>query len=68
MRTENRVPMLNLMYRRKLKGFTQQELSKQVGLHKNAVYLYESGFRKPDAATLAELAVALECSVDEIKN
>ena len=68
MKEEKRKPMLNLMFERKQKGLTQIELSRRVGLNDNAVYFYESGRRKPDAATLADLAVALECSVDEIKN
>ena len=47
-------------------GMTQQALGEKVGISQNAISQYESGVRKPDIVTLKKLAVALNCSADDL--
>jgi phage repressor protein C with HTH and peptisase S24 domain len=51
---------------RKLKGWTQLELGKKVGLGKNAISNYEKGFRSPKKNTMFDLAKAFDISIDDL--
>ena len=54
-----------LQYRAK-NGMTQTELAKKLSISQNAVSQYESGKRTPTVNRLAQMAAALDCTVDEI--
>ena len=43
---------------------TQEELGKQLGLSKNAVYLYEKGDREPNFETLCQIADYFHVTTD----
>ena len=43
---------------------TQEELGKQLGLSKNAVYLYEKGDREPNFETLSQIADYFHVTTD----
>lgn len=47
-------------------GLTQQELGEKIGVSRNAINQYESGTRKPDIIKLKKLAVALNCTADDL--
>lgn len=51
---------------RKQKGWTQQELGKEIGMSKNAIGNYEKGFRSPKKDTLFKLANAFDISIDDL--
>ena len=45
---------------------TQAELAQRVGVSKNCVWLWEHGYRSPDAGRLWRLANALALNVSEL--
>lgn len=49
---------------RKEKGVSQDQLSKELGVSKSTIGLYETGDTLPDAKTLRDLAVYFEVSAD----
>lgn len=53
-----------LMYR---KGFTQQDLAEQTGIHQVIISGYITGKHTPSFYNVCKLAKALECSMDEFK-
>lgn len=60
----NNILGIRLKERRKLKGMTQEELGKHIGVQKAAVQKYESGKRQPPAKTLNQICSLLECTSD----
>jgi transcriptional regulator with XRE-family HTH domain len=58
--------MLRLKEFRQKAGISQQELAYIVGLKASAVSNYEQGTREPNIETLAKIAIALDCSVDDL--
>ncbi|MGT2745328.1 S24 family peptidase [Streptococcus phocae subsp. phocae] len=48
------------------KGWTQEELGKQISMGKNAVGNYERGFRSPKKNTMFAIANAFGISIDEL--
>lgn len=52
---------------RKLKGYTQTELSQQMGISIGILGAIERGVRKPDEHTLMLISEVLGIDVDEIK-
>ena len=56
--------MNNLRKARKLKGLTQLEMGKKIGLSRQAYAAYETGIRDPDTTTLARIAKILGVTVD----
>lgn len=50
---------------RRLKGWSQEELAHQSGLHRTYVSGVERGVRNPTVTVLAELAKALDASPGE---
>lgn len=58
--------MLKLMFKRKERKLTQNELGKKVGILGKTIHLYEVGERQPSPMMLRALADALECTIDEI--
>ena len=52
---------------RKKAGFTQEELAKAIGLKAaSSVSMWETGERYPRIDVLFRIAMALNCSVDEL--
>lgn len=51
---------------RKLRGWTQLELGKKIGMGKNAISNYEKGFRSPKKDTMFDLASAFGISIDDL--
>ena len=47
-------------------GLTQLDLAIIVGVSKQSISAYEVGDKEPPVSTLAKIAIALECSVDEL--
>lgn len=47
-------------------GLTQTELAKRAGLHTSNLALIEMHRRQPNVATLIRLAVALDCTLDDL--
>lgn len=58
--------MLKLMFKRKEAGLTQEGLAKKVGLSAKTIHHYENGDRQPNVDDLRKLAVALNCTIDDI--
>ena len=58
--------MLKLMYKRKEKKLTQNELGAKVGVIGKTIHLYEVGERQPSPIMLRTLADALDCTIDDI--
>jgi transcriptional regulator with XRE-family HTH domain len=54
---------VNLRHYRQAKGWTQDELARQVGVRKNTVCYYEQGRIEPKVSRLCRLAAALGVSV-----
>ena len=54
------------MYQRKKAGLTQGELAEKVGVKRLTIWAYESGRRKPNQEMLERLAVALNCTIDDL--
>ena len=59
-------PMQNLKARRNACGFTQEELALKVGVNRQQVRMYETGWRYPRPHTMEKLAEALGCEVKDI--
>ncbi len=55
-----------LRYKRKQKGYSQQELGDRVGYDQRAISSFEKGIRKVDAIALFAMAGELECSVNDL--
>ena len=51
---------------RKKAGLTQVELAKKLGIVQSAISAWESGEKYPRASKLAEIAAALNCTVDDL--
>ena len=51
---------------RKLKGLTQKELAKKIGMGDTTIANYEKGFRTPKKNTLFKLAKAFDISIDDL--
>ena len=47
-------------------GLTQGQLAEKVGCQQRDISRWENGQREPMANTLKKLALALECSMDEL--
>lgn len=60
----NNILGIRLRERRNLKGITQEELGRYIGVQKAAVQKYESGQRQPPAKTLSSICDILECTSD----
>ena len=58
--------MVGLREQRKLKGYTQKDVAKALGVKQNAVSQWEKGDRKPTIVNLKKLAVFLDCSLDDL--
>lgn len=56
----------NLLYQRKLKGYTQEELSDRTNVAIRTIQRIENGETNPHAQTIKLLAVALEIEVDDL--
>lgn len=52
--------------RRQTLGLTQQAVADRIGVARSAIANWETGQGLPMAALLPALAVALECSIDEL--
>lgn len=48
------------------RDMTQQQLARDARIHKNTVYRYTSGRTEMGATTLKRIAIALNCSCDEL--
>lgn len=60
--------MTGLQYYRLLRGMTQEELAQKANLVGATVNRIEIGFTKnPIASTLLALAIALDCSIEELR-
>ena len=51
---------------RKLKGLTQDDFAKAVGVSRQAVYKWESGQSYPEVSKLLEIKVLFEISIDDL--
>ena len=51
---------------RKLKGLTQDEFAKAVGVSRQAVYKWESGQSYPEVAKLLEIKLLFGISIDDL--
>ena len=51
---------------RKIKGLTQDEFAKAVGVSRQAVYKWESGQSYPEVAKLLEIKVLFSISIDDL--
>ena len=58
--------MLRVLEIRKSRGFSQAVLAKKVGIEQGSLCDIERGRRKPSFDVLIRLALALECSLDEL--
>lgn len=58
--------MVRLEYYRKMKGMTQVELAKRVGIAQGNISKMENGKQKPTASTAVKLADVLDVSLDDL--
>ena len=58
--------MLRLEEIRKQKGMSQADLAKAIRCSQAAICKFESGKSNPSLETLARLAVALDCPLDDL--
>lgn len=56
----------NIKYLRKLRGLTQKDLAKEIGMTHSAISSYEQGNNEPTAGVLKKIGTALNASVDDI--
>ena len=56
----------NLSERMALKGYSQQNLAEHTGLSKGTIYNYIHGTSTASAIALRKLAMALNCTIDEL--
>ena len=61
---ESTIP--NLARIRAMKGYTQTQLAAAAGLTQETISLYENGRQKPFPESLKKIAIALDCSLDEL--
>lgn len=57
---------MTLKERRKVAGFTQQELGTLIGVDQSAIHQWETGKTKPRKYHLAALAKLFKCSEKEL--
>lgn len=65
---ENQSLSKNLVYQRKLKGYTQEELAEKTSVTVRTIQRIEKGEVNPHLQTVKLLAVALEIEVDSLLN
>lgn len=58
----------NLVYIRKMRGFSQEELAEKVGISRQTLSKYETGGSIPDVTVCARIASVLDVTVDDIVN
>lgn len=58
--------MLQLKQVRKERHMTRKELAAKIGFTEQAIYMYETGRRKPDYDMVIRLSEILDCSVEEL--
>lgn len=56
--------MDNLKVARKMKGLSQEDVAKYIGMSRQGYGSYETGFRDPDTITLSKLATLFDVSTD----
>ena len=47
-------------------GLTQAQLAERLGIQQTSIARYESGTREPLASTLKQLALALNCAMEDL--
>jgi transcriptional regulator with XRE-family HTH domain len=61
-----RVKLDKLKQKRKLLGYTQEELAEQLSITLAAYRTYEQGIREMKIQTLKEIAIIFRCTIDEL--
>jgi repressor LexA len=56
--------MENLKIARKMRGLSQEEVAKYLGMSRQGYGSYETGFRDPDTITLSKLATVFDVTTD----
>ena len=56
----------NLQSLRKVKGFTQQELSERADVSRKSINAIENGIYVPSTVLALKIALTLECSVEDL--
>lgn len=51
---------------RKKKGLSMDSLASLIGVSRQSIYYFEASLREPSIDTLIKIAVALDCTVDDI--
>ena len=51
---------------RKKKNLSMDSLASLIGVSRQSIYYFEAGQREPSIDTLIKIAVALDCTVDDI--
>ncbi len=54
----------NLKTARKERGFTQEQVAKEINVSRVNIAYYENGTKVPSVAVLTAIADVLECSID----
>lgn len=57
-----------IKYLREMKGFTQVELAKRIGIHSVSLSRFERGEEIPNEAMIQKIADGLEVSIAKVKN
>lgn len=57
---------LNILYYRKEKGYTQQELAEKISYSKNHIQQIETAKTTPSVAALLDIAMALDISAAKL--
>lgn len=58
--------MINLQNVRIAKNMTQSELAEKIGVRSSTISQYEKGKRNPNISILKKIAIALDCTVDDL--
>ena len=58
----------NISTLRTMRGLTQKELAKKIGVSPNFISHLETGVKRPSVKRLVELADVLDCSLDYLVN
>jgi transcriptional regulator with XRE-family HTH domain len=58
--------MLRLREIRQKARISQTDLAKIIGISRQSLWNYENDFAEPNISTLAKIAIALDCSVDDL--
>jgi len=58
--------MLRLREFRQKVRLSQTDLAKIIGVSRQMLWNYENNFSEPNIDTLAKIAIALDCSVDDL--